>query len=463
MTLAAIGSAIYTVAVVLLLFGLTIFVHELGHFLVARRCGMVVDVFAIGFGPALWSRKIGGVVYKICLLPLGGYVALPQMDPSGGQGGDREKRVLPHISPIRKIAVALAGVTGNMILAILLAYVVFYGGKSFAPPANSLIGYVETNSGAYAAGLRIGDELRALNGEAIRNWDDVLLTTALHAGAAVTADVRRADGIVTNLVLPTETFMGNHYLPGLSPMTYCVVLRVVADSAAAAAGLQAADRITTFDSVTVMSREHLIELVGRRAEQATDIRILRDGQALDLSVTPHMDPVVKRARMGVEFNTLDVKPPWEQIESHASMIFRILRALVTPKQAKSAASGIGGPVAILTGFWYSVQASIILALWFTVMLNVNLAVLNLLPIPVLDGGHIMLSLWEMITRKPVSPRIVTAVWNGCAMVLIGLFLLLTYRDFKRIIPALSASKTNATATAVGVTNAAPTNAVPASP
>ena len=135
------------------------------------------------------------------------------------------------------------------------------------------------------------------------------------------------------------------------------------------------------------------------------------------------------------------------------MIFRLLRALVTPHEAKAASQAIGGPVAILVMYWWTVQSSFMLALWFTMMLNVNLAIINLLPIPVVDGGHIMFSLWELITRRPLSARFVNLVMNAFAGLLIGVFLLLTYRDFARMIvpmffrgsaPAVEQATTNAT-------------------
>ena len=148
-------------------------------------------------------------------------------------------------------------------------------------------------------------------------------------------------------------------------------------------------------------------------------------------MTPAFDEALGRALIGIEFNTLDVRKPWDQIKAHALLIVRLLRALTTPHEAKAAAGAVGGPVAILTMFWYYVQGSLIMALWFTCLLNVNLAVLNLLPIPVLDGGHILLSLGEWITRRPASPRVVGIIWNATAIVLISLFALLTWRDVDR--------------------------------
>ena len=136
------------------------------------------------------------------------------------------------------------------------------------------------------------------------------------------------------------------------------------------------------------------------------------------------------------------------------MIFRLLRALVTPHEAKAASQAIGGPVAILVMYWWTVQSSFMLALWFTMMLNVNLAIINLLPIPVVDGGHILFALWEVITRRPISARVLNFVMNAFVVLLISVFLMLTYRDFARMIVPMF---TRGPAPAVEQ----PTNALPA--
>jgi len=114
------------------------------------------------------------------------------------------------------------------------------------------------------------------------------------------------------------------------------------------------------------------------------------------------------------------------------LIVSLLKSLVTPRESKAAAGAVGGPVAIITMFWFYVQSSFIMALWFTCLVNVNLAVINLLPLPVLDGGHIMISLWEIITRRPVSYRVVTVIWNVFVIVLFTLFATLTWRDVQRL-------------------------------
>lgn len=431
---AELGSNVYAAALTLFLFGLTIFVHELGHFLVARWCGLQVDAFSIGFGPSLWQRKIKGVVYKIGILPLGGYVALPQLDPTGGnphktEGGAAEApRALPRVGPLRKIAVSLAGVTCNMILAIILAYVVFWNGKSFAPEKTNLVGYVDTNSTAYADGFRLGDEIVDVNGRKVRSWEDFILGVSL-SGAA-TVSVVRADGSSAQLLPQTRELMGGRYVHGLSMVNYCLILKVLPGTGAARAGLKAQDTLVTFDGQKLYSQDHLRQLVSTRAGQAVPATILRKGQSLSVELMPQADPKDNIPRIGVEFNSIDVSPPFTQIRSHASIVFSFLKALVTPRHAGAAAKQVGGPVKIFEVMWISVKASFILALWFTVMLNVNLAIMNLLPLPVLDGGHIVLSLWELLTRRTVSPKVVNILWNSFAALLLATIAYISFRDVR---------------------------------
>lgn len=436
----------YTLVVVLALFGLTIFIHELGHFLVARWCGLAVDAFSIGFGPAIWKRTVNGVEYKIGILPFGGYVALPQMDPAGERpDSEAKKRELPAIAPWKKILVALAGVTGNMILALLVAHIVYWGGQSFAPPEGRVVlGYVDAKSDAYAAGMRIGDEIEAVGSKTVSNWEEFILAVAVDANPVIR--VRHARGETTELTIPRAEFMGAAYIPGLSPLNHCYVLRARPGSSAEAAGLRNGDRLVRLDGEELFSREHLMDLVNERAGRSVPLVIERGGALVDLTVTPQYNEEAGRALIGIEFNTLDVKKPWAQIKAHAMLIVNLLKSLTTPREAKAAAGAVGGPVAILTMFWLYVQSSFIMALWFTCLLNVNLAVINLLPIPVLDGGHIMLSLWESITRRPASARVVGIIWNATALLLISLFVLLTWRDVNRFFikrPAPAAAETNA--------------------
>ncbi len=428
---------IYPLVVVVLLFALTVFVHELGHYLVARWCGLKIEVFSIGFGQAIWKTERNGIVYKIGWLPFGGYVALPQMDPSGqiSESRDEEGARLPDVAPWRRILVALAGATGNVLLAVFLAYMIFWFGKPAAPHEQSgVVGYVQPESEAYAQGLRPGDVIQTVNGEPVRNWNDIMMIVALVA-ESVTLE---ANGKIIDLTT-VDTDYGMRELPGVSMVMYCHVARVLPGSSAEAAGVRNGDRIVAFAGTPVYSPPHLIDLVSRHPEEPASLVILRDGDQIELEVTPAYDPEEDRALIGVGFSWMavdyDIKVhprPSEQIRDIASMIFRFLAALVTPATTGRAAEAVGGPVFILSALWEMGRNSFMLAIWFTCLLNINLAVLNLLPIPVLDGGHILFALWEMVTRRKVNPRVTAVLAYIFVILLISLMIFLSFRDVHRM-------------------------------
>ena len=439
---------ILTIAIVAILFGMTIFVHELGHFLAARWCGFVVDTFSIGFGPALWQRKVNGVNYKIGAIPFGGYVALPQLDPTGMslvQGSNDPSdtpdtkeavpaRTLQAMPAWKRIIVSAAGAVGNMIFAVILAWVVFIVGKPATPAEESaLVGYVSTNSGAYGAGLRIGDEVRSVNGEAIQNWTDFLMACSRY---------KTVDVVITrNHVTQTLTMPGEESLFKMDGKSLCMILSADAGMSADRAGLKRGDIITGLDGQEVISRAQLIALVGERKGKTVPITFKRNDVIMTGVVTPDYDESTKLVRIGVQFNPTEVDfdrivhpTPMTQIKAHSLAIFRTLGALTTPSQSKATSKQVGGPLAILISYYFIVKASLMVAVFFTGFLNVNLAILNIMPIPVLDGGHIVFCLLEMIFRRPVHPKVITISTNIFAVLLIGLFVLLTGRDALRFTP-----------------------------
>lgn len=475
-----------------LLFSLSIFVHELGHFLAARALGLVADVFSIGMGPAIWKRKIGATVWKIGWIPFGGYVALPQMDPnsflegtssgdrrqetgdirlrqgSGGQGGqgtgDREDgdsgsrvspdschltpgRTLPRVAPWRKIVVSVAGAFGNILFAFVLATVVWIVGKpSSLQERNAVVGYVAADSPAAAAGLAPGDEVLAVGGQPVATWIELAEKAALAPADTVDLRVRTPAGDERDVALALEKLpVGIRILPGLDGMDTCHVAALTPGSPAEVAGLLPGDQVVRFDGQRVYGRAHLSQLVGATAGRPAAIVFRRDGQEQSATVAARYDEGLDRHLIGIQFNTLgdldfetrSHPTPWAQVKSHAGAIFRFLDALTTPATSGAAADAVGGPVLILIMLWLMLRSSFILAVWFTGFLNVNLAILNLLPIPVLDGGHVVMNLYEWTFRRPPPPRLVNALINVFAVLFILLFLSLTFRDVARqIVPPL---------------------------
>ena len=451
-----------------LLFSASIFVHELGHFLAARAFGMVADVFSIGLGPALWKRKVGDTTYKIGWILFGGYVALPQMDPNsfleGAGGGGRETgnerrglqsvdldprpapRALPRVSPWKKIVVSVAGAFGNVVFALVLATVVWIVGKpSSLQERNSIVGYVAANSPALALGIAVGDEIVAIDGHPVANWQQILEKTALVPGREVVLRVRAAGGTAEREIpIATEKAgLGVWMLPGIEGMDPCHVASVYPNSGAEAAGLLPGDQLLVFDGQKIYSRAHLSQMVEAAAGRAARLEFRRGDEIRAVSVESTYDGTLKRHLIGIQFNTigdldfasLSHPTPWTQVQGHAAAIFDFLRALATPSTSGAAAGAVGGPVLILLMLWLMLKSSFILAVWFTGFLNVNLAIINLLPLPVLDGGHVVMNLWEAVTRRPAPPRLVNALANAFAVLFIALFLTLTFRDSVRhIVP-----------------------------
>ncbi|MDA1044227.1 MAG: RIP metalloprotease RseP [Verrucomicrobia bacterium] len=449
------------VLALLVFFGLSIFIHELGHFIVARWCGLVVETFAIGFGPSIWKKRINGVTYKIGIFPIGGYVALPQLDPSGMstvQGRNSSADVaegnaqaspspalLPRIEPWKKILVSIAGAAGNIILAIVLAWIVYLVGMPAGPAErNAVVGFVMPDSEAYAQGLRTGDQITSANGMAVRKWVDFRLESAL--GDSVTIEAVGPDGKEKSMRLMTSKGgLGEQTVSGVVEQTLCVVMSVAPGMSADKAGLKSGDTITHLAGEKVQGRSHLVYLVNAFKDQRIPISFKRviDGKIIvvDSFVTPEFDPKEDIVRIGIQWNLAAVDydtvihpKPMDQIREHSSAISRFLGALVTPQKAKAASAAMGGPVAIMASYWYIVKASIMLAVWFTGFLNVNLAMLNLLPIPVLDGGHICFSLWEWVAGRPAHAKVVNILVNGFAFLLIGVIILLSVRDVDRFTP-----------------------------
>ena len=356
-------TALYIIVCVLL-FALAILIHEFGHFIVALKLGLRVEAFSIGFGTALWKKKVNGVEYRISAIPLGGYVSIPDVDPEGtkaleGRGkrdeGREESRV--RIPAWKEILVAVAGPAMNMVLAVVLAFVLACVPQAKFGELPAEIGDVIPDGPAARAGLIKGDVVRSVGGREVRTWTEMQTEVQIPGGKSTTFVVDREEGrgkreeVRLTVVPERNEVTGAWYIMALS----------VTNTAGAVAWM------------------------------------------------PDRNPLKQLA--------------WD-----AGSIFRVLKGLVTPKEAAATSAALGGPVMIAEGLYRQVRRDPWDGLGFLRFLNVNLAVLNLLPIPVLDGGLILFALFALIFRRRIPDFIVKWLSLGFMAILMGLMALLIGRD-----------------------------------
>lgn len=559
---------------VVLLFGISIIVHEGGHFAAAKLLGLKADVFSVGFGPALWKKRIGETEYRLSVLPFGGYVALPQLDPVGMariQGGDSPSHSDPSAVQQavwwKRLIVAVAGPLCNILLAIPLALLVWALPPVESPAVSfggAVIGEVAQASAAAEAGVKPGDFVLAVADKKIASWADFIQevhlcnedgavslslsnilsgeirqasvpvekdnigtwrivgieqaevcgigetvaesAAALDAGLAVGDALiavngrrgfspesfaglldaaARSDGGTATLTVQhdgslveknvavrfdadwTSSPEGRAFTPG------AIVLELQAGMPAANSGLQPGDRIISIGGAAVSSAEEAVSAINQAGETPFKIMVERrldDGSSerLELETKPVLHdpgddkgerPLIGASLGGISPTTLSkiepllafgiipasvqpYVPPWsrhhaplDQLKGDAASIWRIFGPLFGHRhkgELGRIATSLGGPVIILSSLWSWLLASFAAAMGFMRFLNVNLAIVNLLPIPVLDGGHVVFALWRGATGHELPPKVVNALVNIFGVVIIVLFVLLSGCDAFRL-------------------------------
>ncbi|HSY74812.1 MAG TPA: RIP metalloprotease RseP [Dongiaceae bacterium] len=455
---------------VVLLFNLLIGVHELGHFLAAKWRGLKIDRFAIWFGKPIWKKKINGVEYALGWIPAGGYVALPQMasmDMIEGKNETPDKQSTDvsslrrgdllsidraaNVSPLDKIIVAFAGPLFSFGLAILFAVVVWGVGKPGNGADNSTqIGWVDQTGPAWKAGLRPGDTILEIDGHPVTGFsptsqDSVTwrIVTSVNTNIAIKylRDGKEEMAYATPYHRPTKWYERRdlrHIL--ITPAMKAIVDQVASNSPAALAGLTKGDEIVAlngnkiYSPLAIFSAEDEMSnspvkplaLTIRRGDGEFNRTLLAAKPIQPTNSNPSLGILV----WGEETNALLVHPsPLEQIQSSVGQIFGTFHALFASK-SDIGVQQLGGAVMIIRVYsnLFQDEDGWRRVLWFSVILNVNLALINMLPLPVLDGGHITLSLIEVIRRRPVSARVLNAIQTGFAALLITFMLYIAFFD-----------------------------------
>ena len=534
--MADILNILYVVAVVFLLFGAAIFVHEFGHFWVALKRGLKVEEFAIGFGPIIWSKTHEGILYSIRAIPAGGFVKLPQMLTSeaiegkpegqteGNEGSENEDseppepvEELPPVSPLSKILVAFAGPLMNVIFAILIAVFIWLVG--IPKPINEpVVGYVGEKSKEYKIGARPGDRITNVNGEPIETWQDVVYAVLDSEGETVAVQVQRGEeqrqfdlpagtwsggirrirldnqDLLEVMSFETPSLLGDvGFKPGdvvlgvngqKAYSQYQLLDLLMADAGqmktvlvtrsdqevelpfetpdvagvtveqvvtededglstpASKADVQAGDVIKSAAGVRVTSTRQLVDIIQAQDNKEFQLDLLRGDKGIQVSITPKDNRlgVALKQDIGLVFKPEPIRyskelahpSPAAQIGDVLDKIAITFKALGRGKESGVGAKDLSGPVGIFGMLAIQVNHDLRLALSFLVLLNINLAILNLLPVPVLDGGHILLSIIEWIRKEPVSVKIQEWATTAFAALLLCFFVYVTFADVKRV-------------------------------
>jgi regulator of sigma E protease len=444
---------IFIVLEVLLLFNALIFVHELGHFLAARWRKMKVDRFSIWFGKPIWKTSVNGVEYCLGWIPAGGYVALPQMATMEVLEGKSESPVeqLPAASPLDKIIVAIAGPLFSFLLALAFAVLVWVVGRPVSEAdRTTTIGWVDPSGPAWQSGLRPGDRILEVDGHPVYQFspsspDSVTWRIVTSEGTNIPIKYVRDNREQMAYPVPYRRATQWYERKALrqvliAPAHETVIWDLATDSPAALAGLKRGDEIVAVNGERIYS-VHAVVLAEQSATNANAgpvrLTIRRGAEQLEVALKGEkpLSPADSLPSFGilslqVDNRTILVHPtPWDQVRASAGQIVSTLRTVLSRK-SEVGFQQLGGPVMIVHAYkrLFEVEDGWRLALWFSVVLNVNLALLNLLPFPVLDGGHITLSLIEWVRRRPVSARLLNYLQTACAMLLIGFMLFIAFFD-----------------------------------
>lgn len=464
------GSGLWALLAFAVLLGAIIAVHEWGHFFVARRCGVHVIRFSIGFGKPLWSR-LGrdGTEYVVAAIPLGGYVKM--LDEREAPVPEDQLHRAFNRKPVgQRFAIVAAGPLVNLLFAVLLYWLLFVAGSAQLAP---VIGTVHGGTPAAVAGLRAGDEVLAVDGLSVRSWDDVPLRLAARVGESGTVRFRVRGGAVgmeRDVDVAIDAFMHGRedaspslelgispWFPSVPPVVGRVVEEVDGDAGrvpgpAAQAGLQPGDRILRANGAAIDDWSGWVDLVRASPGRELALDVERDGQRVALTMTP---ATVTRGGDAMGVAGIVMKPlRWPEdwpvqyvrevrygpVESVARAVTETWdRSVLTLSAIGKMVSGhlslqsVGGPISIAKGAGATASLGLDVFLRFMAFLSISIGLLNLLPIPVLDGGHLVFYAWEAVRGKPLPERVQAAALQVGVVLLVALMSLAIFNDIVRVL------------------------------
>ncbi|HZD94740.1 MAG TPA: RIP metalloprotease RseP [Candidatus Sulfotelmatobacter sp.] len=436
-----------TIVAFIFVLGVLVFVHEFGHYAVAKLFKVRVEVFSLGFGKRLIGFRRGDTDYRISLLPLGGYVKMAGENPMESRTGDPGE-FMSH-PRWQRFLIAIAGPAMNIILAVVvLTGVYMYRHEYpayFDKPAE--LGWVMEGSLAQKAGLKAGDRISSIQGKSNPTWDDARYQIFANINQNLEMDVQRGEQTL-HFNLPARVsekeegdVLGDL---GMVPAGAAIVDKVEAGKPADKAGMRRGDEIRAVNDISVQSGNAvgLFAVLQTTKDKPVKINVVRNGEAKDLTVTPQLMPgrpgSTEAYRIGIEIPTefhtdklsftAAVHAASVECKKNSTLIFRLLGQLVS---GKGSIKQFGGPVMIAEESGRAAQLGFVVLLQFMTLISLNLAIFNLLPIPILDGGLMLMLLVEGIMRRDIKQQIKERVYQAAFVFLVLFAAVVIYNDIAK--------------------------------
>ncbi|HSK11201.1 MAG TPA: RIP metalloprotease RseP [Vicinamibacterales bacterium] len=426
-----------TIVAFVFVLGVLIFVHELGHFVAARRIGVRVITFSLGFGPKILSFRRGDTEYAVSAIPLGGYVKMAGESPDDPRSGKADEFLSK--SKWQRFQVLIMGPAMNILLAVVLMWVVLMQGAQVPAYIDEapVIGSVAAGSPAERSGIERGDRIVRVGGRQVATWEDLVIAIGTKPGRDVPVELVR-DGRTLTVEVTPDT-QGRYEVGdiGVFPNVHPRVLAVSSGDPAHKAGVMPGDVVLAVNGEPMTLSQQLSNAIARHANEPITMTVRRGEAVQDIRVTPVQrgDKGLIGISIGEEVKTID-PGPLEALEmslqrnyEFSGLIFRTLGGLLT---RETSPRQLMGPVAIAQLSGEYAAAGIIALLSLMASISLNLGILNLLPIPVLDGGHIFIMAIEGLARRDFSARMKEQMLLAGFVLLMLLMVTVIYNDLTRI-------------------------------
>jgi regulator of sigma E protease len=417
----------------LFVLGVLVFVHELGHFLVARFHGVRVPIFSLGFGPKLIAFTRGDTEYRISLIPLGGYVRMAGEHPDDPRAGQPDEFLSK--TKWQRFQILFAGPLMNIITAVVVLAVVLSQGATLPEPP--VVGRVLEGSPAEKVGIQEGDLIESVNGSTVEDWDQLFTAIGTKPDRDITLEVRRGDQS-RELTLRT-TAEGRYEIGdiGVLPRVYPVIVQLVPGEVAEKAGLLPRDTVMAFDGHPVATATQLTERIEKSPDREVSIVIKRGDEEMSFRVQPRNEGGVGKLGTYLQNTMRSYTPtPLEavrlSIERNIETSGLVATTFVGIFTGQTSVRQLQGPVGIAQLSGETAALGWVALFGLMAMLSINLAILNLMPMPVLDGGHILIMLLEGVSRHDFSLKTKERMQFAGVVLLMMLMVTVIYNDLTRV-------------------------------